>query len=335
MEPLLLVRNLEVEFKTYAGVVKAVRGVNFALYPGEVLAIVGESGCGKSVTAQSIMRLIPTPPGRITGGSIIFNGEEILAKTERQMRQVRGNTVSMIFQDPMTSLNPVLSVRTQITENLRQHKKMSQAQADRHALDLLNLVGIPDPLARMSSYPHELSGGMRQRVMIAMALACDPQLLIADEPTTALDVTIQAQIIEVLKNVREQLNTAIILITHDLGVVAGMADRVMVMYAGNAVEIGSVDAVLCNPVHPYTWGLLRSLPRLNMGPEAKLIPIWGQPPDLLMQLEQCPFLPRCEYAMNICTEQIPPFFNGEDTHSARCWLRHPLASAVDRPQEVG
>lgn len=335
MNPLLQVKDLQVEFRTYAGTVRAVRGVNFELQTGEVLAIVGESGCGKSVTAQSIMRLIPSPPGRITDGSITFDNKEILSLTERQMQAIRGNTVSMIFQDPMTSLNPVLSVRTQLTENLRFHKKMTQDQADARAIELLELVGIPEPRARMRSYPHELSGGMRQRVMIAMALACDPKLLIADEPTTALDVTIQAQIIEVLKNVRKQLDTAIILITHDLGVVAGLADNVMVMYAGNAVEKGTVDQVLCNPIHPYTWGLLKSLPRLNMGPEDKLVPIWGQPPDLLLALEQCPFLPRCEYAMGICAQERPPVFNGQSSHTASCWLRHALAPKVDRPQEVG
>lgn len=335
MEPLLQVKDLQVEFRTYAGIVRAVRSVNFELQAGEVLAIVGESGCGKSVTAQSIMRLIPTPPGRIAAGSITFDDRDILSMTERQMQAIRGNTVSMIFQDPMTSLNPVLSVRTQLTENLRFHKKMTQEQADARAIELLELVGIPEPNARMRSYPHQLSGGMRQRVMIAMALACDPKLLIADEPTTALDVTIQAQIIEVLKNIREQLNTAIILITHDLGVVAGLADNVLVMYAGNAVEKGSVDQVLCNPIHPYTWGLLKSLPRLNMGPEDKLSPIWGQPPDLLLALDQCPFLPRCEYAMDICAQEKPPFFNGESSHIASCWLRHPQAPKVDRPQEVG
>jgi len=334
MNPLLQVENLQVEFKTYAGTVRAVRGVSFDLNPGEVLAIVGESGCGKSVTAQSIMRLIPSPPGRITGGSILFDQEEILNKSEHQMQRIRGNNISMIFQDPMTSLNPVLNVRTQITENLRHHKKMSQDKADARAVELLDLVGISEPKARMRSYPHELSGGMRQRVMIAMALACDPQLLIADEPTTALDVTIQAQIIEVLKNIRQELDTAIILITHDLGVVAGLANRVLVMYAGNAVEKGSVDEVLCDPIHPYTWGLLQSLPRLNMGPEDKLEPIWGQPPDLLLPLDQCPFLPRCEYAMNICTQQRPPFFNGDSSHISSCWLHHPLATKITRPQEV-
>jgi oligopeptide transport system ATP-binding protein len=335
MNTLLQVRDLEVEFRTYAGVVRAVRKVSFDLNAGEVLAIVGESGCGKSVTAQSIMRLIPTPPGKITGGSILFNKEEILTKSEAQMQKIRGNAISVIFQDSMTSLNPVLSVRTQITEILRLHKNMSQPQANARAIELLDLVGIPEPKARMKSYPHELSGGMRQRVLIAMALACDPMLLIADEPTTALDVTIQAQIIEVLKNIRQELNTAIILITHDLGVVAGLADRVMVMYAGNLVEQGTVDEVLCEPLHPYTWGLLRSLPRLNMGPEDKLKPIWGQPPDLLLPLERCPFLPRCEHAMGICAQEKPPAFYGQTSHGVNCWLQHPLAPRTGRPLEVG
>lgn len=335
MSILLQVKDLEVEFRTYAGTVKAVRRVSFDLNAGEVLAIVGESGCGKSVTAQSIMRLIPSPPGKITGGSILFNAEEILTKTEAQMQKVRGNAISVIFQDSMTSLNPVLSVKTQITEILRQHQMMNQAQAKARAVELLDLVGIPEPKARLRSYPHQLSGGMRQRVLIAMALACDPQLLIADEPTTALDVTIQAQIIEVLKNIRKELDTAIILITHDLGVVAGLADRVMVMYAGNLVEQGTVDEVLCDPLHPYTWGLLRSLPRLNMGPEDKLQPIWGQPPDLLLPLDCCPFLPRCEHAMAICAAERPPTFNGHTSHVVNCWLQHSMAPLTRRPKEVG
>src|SRR5690554_4108527 len=226
MKHILQIENLEVQFSTYAGTVKAVRGVGFEVNPGEVVALVGESGCGKSVTAQSIMRLIPSPPGRITGGSIIFDGEEILTKTERQMRKIRGNTIGMIFQDPMTFLNPVLTIATQVTENLVLHKGMSESQAKKRAVNLFELVGIPEPEARLKQYPHQFSGGMRQRVMIAMALACEPKLLIADEPTTALDVTIQAQIMELLKEIKQRLNTAIILITHDLGVVAGIADRV-------------------------------------------------------------------------------------------------------------
>ena len=330
MGKLLAVKNLHVQFKTYAGIVEAVRGLNFELETGEVLAIVGESGCGKSVTAQSIMRLIPEPPGKITAGSIIFKGEEILNQSERKMRSIRGNTISMVFQDPMTSLNPVLNVRTQINESLRQHKTISNQEASRRAVELLNLVGIPAPEARLKQYPHELSGGLRQRVMIAMALACDPQLLIADEPTTALDVTIQAQILELLKTIKEKLQMSLILITHDLGVVAGLADRVMVMYAGQIIETGTVDQVLNNPLHPYTWGLLRSLPRVDMDKKQKLVPIWGQPPDLLQRFESCPFLPRCDYAMQICAQQMPEPFGPS---LVRCWLEHPQAPKVTRNYE--
>ena len=330
IEALLKVENLKVHFNTYAGVVKAVRGVSFELYPGEVLAIVGESGCGKSVTAQTLMRLIPSPPGNIAGGSILFGGEDILAKSESQMRKIRGNTMGMIFQDPMTSLNPVLTVGTQITEVLKLHKKMNSSEATRRASELLGMVGIPAPESRLKQYPHEFSGGMRQRVMIAMALACEPKLLIADEPTTALDVTIQAQILELMKEIKERLNTAIILITHDLGVVAGIADRVQVMYAGNVIETGTVDQVLGDPVHPYTWGLLKSVPRLDVRKDEKLTPIWGQPPDLLQDIDHCSFLTRCDYAMGICQQQVPPAFGDKEEHQARCWLKHPMAPPVDR-----
>lgn len=331
MEQLLHVKNLEVEFKTYAGVVKAVRGVEFQVNPGEVVAIVGESGCGKSVTAQSIMRLIPSPPGRITGGSIIFDGENLLNKTERQMQKIRGNTIGMIFQDPMTYLNPVLTIATQITENLRLHKRMNKEQAMRRAVELFGLVGIPEPEIRLKQYPHQFSGGMRQRVMIAMALACEPKLIIADEPTTALDVTVQAQILELIKGLKDRFQTAIILITHDLGVVAGQADRILVMYAGQIVETGTTDEVLKKPSHPYTWGLLKSVPRLDAVKGKKLTPIWGQPPDLLQDFTSCPFVPRCDYAMSICAQQMPPFFNG---NKVRCWLNHPQAPKVKFKKEV-
>ena len=327
LSQLLNVENLHVQFKTYAGIVEAVRGVSFELETGEVLAIVGESGCGKSVTAQSIMRLIPEPPGNITAGRIIFNNEEILNQPEKRMRSIRGNTISMIFQDPMTSLNPVLNVRTQIIESLCQHKTVSRAEAERRAVELLNLVGIPVPETRLRQYPHELSGGLRQRVMIAMALACNPRLLIADEPTTALDVTIQAQILELVREIKNRLQMSLILITHDLGVVAGLADRVMVMYAGQIIETGTVDQVLKSPLHPYTWGLLRSLPRLDMGRGQKLVPIWGQPPDLLQRFSICPFLPRCDYAMNICASEMPEPFG---KNRVRCWLEHPQAPQVER-----
>ncbi|MEW5785623.1 MAG: ABC transporter ATP-binding protein [Bacillota bacterium] len=331
MEHLLQVSDLEVQFGTYAGVVKAVRGVDFQICPGEVVAIVGESGCGKSVTAQAIMRLIPSPPGKVTGGSILFNGQDLLKKSERQMRKIRGNTIGMIFQDPMTFLNPVLSISTQVTENLRLHKGMSVQQARERAVELFNLVGIPEPEIRLKQYPHQFSGGMRQRVMIAMALACDPKLLIADEPTTALDVTIQAQIMELLKEIKDRLDTAIILITHDLGVVAGIADRILVMYAGQIIESGTVDEVLKTPSHPYTWGLLKSIPRLDMAKGQKLSPIWGQPPDLLQQLAICPFLPRCDFAMEICTQKMPSTYEGS---KVKCWLKHPQAPQIHFSREV-
>jgi oligopeptide transport system ATP-binding protein len=327
---ILSVENLHVQFRTYAGIVEAVRGVSFDLETGEVLAIVGESGCGKSVTAQSIMRLIPEPPGKITDGSIVFKGDEILSLSERKMRSIRGNTISMVFQDPMTSLNPVLNVRTQINECLRQHQAMSRQEADRRAIELLSLVGIPAPEARLKQYPHELSGGLRQRVMIAMALACNPLLLIADEPTTALDVTIQAQILELLKTIKDKLQMSLILITHDLGVVAGLADRVMVMYAGQIIETGTVDEVLKTPRHPYTWGLLRSLPRVDMEKKQKLVPIWGQPPDLLQQFCCCPFMPRCNYAMEICTRDFPEAFG---PNLVRCWLEHSQSPKIIRDPE--
>lgn len=330
MGKLLSVENLHVQFKTYAGIVEAVRGVSFGVETGEVLAIVGESGCGKSVTAQSIMRLIPEPPGKITAGSILFKGEEILKLPERKMRSIRGNTISMVFQDPMTSLNPVLNVSTQINECLRQHQTMGKQEADRRAVELLSLVGIPAPEARLKQYPHELSGGLRQRVMIAMALACNPELLIADEPTTALDVTIQAQILELLKTIKDKLQMSLILITHDLGVVAGLADRVMVMYAGQIIETGTVDQVLKTPQHPYTWGLLRSLPRVDMEKKQKLVPIWGQPPDLLQQFASCPFMPRCDYAMEICAREMPEAFG---PNKVRCWLEHPQAPIIKRDSE--
>ncbi len=331
MEQILQVKNLEVEFRTYAGVVRAVRGVDFGVSRGEVVALVGESGCGKSVTAQSIMQLIPSPPGKITGGSIIFDGENILAKSERQMQRIRGNSIGMIFQDPMTYLNPVLSIATQVTENLRLHKGMNRRQAMRRAEELFTLVGIPDPKIRLRQYPHQFSGGMRQRVMIAMALACEPKMIIADEPTTALDVTVQAQILELIKGLKDRFKTAVILITHDLGVVAGQADRILVMYAGQIVETGTLDEVLKKPSHPYTWGLLKSVPRLDAAKGEKLTPIWGQPPDLLQHFSSCPFMPRCDFAMDICAREMPPFFNG---NKVRCWLNHPQAPKVQFKKEV-
>src|ERR1700730_284943 len=279
--PILEVNNLQVSFKMYTGEVQAVRGVSFTLNKGEVLAIVGESGCGKSVTAQTLMRLVPSPPSYIKAGSIMFDGKhEITKLSEHQMEKIRGEEMGMIFQDPMTSLNPTMTIGSQITEGLRKHQRMSRKEAKFRAVEILKLVGMSNPNERIHQYPHELSGGMRQRVMIAIALACNPKLLIADEPTTALDVTIQAQIIDLLRDIQEKTETSIILITHDLGVVAEMAQRVIVMYAGKVVEQGNVDDIFYNPKHPYTWGLLRSIPRLDNDKHDDLVPIPGTPPDL-------------------------------------------------------
>src|SRR5512138_111530 len=281
MAPLLEVRNLKVQFKTQDGVVAAVNDTSFHLERGETLGIVGESGSGKSVTALSLMRLIPSPPGKIAGGSITFDGENLLDYSEEEMRHVRGNRIAMIFQDPMTSLNPVLTIGRQITESLELHMKMSGSQARKRAVDLLGMVGIPSAANRLDDYPHQFSGGMRQRVMIAMALSCNPELLIADEPTTALDVTIQAQILEIIKDLSRRLNTAVILITHDLGVVSGMCDRINVMYAGYIVETANTKEIFANPLHPYTLGLLASIPRVDEQRKEKLTPIEGLPPDLV------------------------------------------------------
>ncbi|NHN31483.1 ABC transporter ATP-binding protein [Paenibacillus agricola] len=333
---ILKVHNLKVSFQTYAGEVQAVRGVSFELNKGEVLAIVGESGCGKSVTAQSIMRLIPSPPSVIKEGSIRFNGTtEITTCTNHQMEAIRGSEIGMIFQDPMTSLNPTMTIGKQITEGIIKHKKVSVTEANRRAVDILTLVGISNPEGRMQQYPHEFSGGMRQRVMIAIALACSPKLLIADEPTTALDVTIQAQIIDLMKNLAEQTEASIILITHDLGVVAEMAQRVLVMYAGKVVEQGTVDELFYNPQHPYTWGLLRSIPRLDQPADSELVPIPGTPPDLFAPPPGCAFAARCPYAMKVCIETDPEHRSVSDSHSAACWLLHPDAPRVDRPIEAG
>jgi oligopeptide transport system ATP-binding protein len=335
-KPILEVQDLQVSFRMYAGEVQAVRGVSFTLNKGEVLAIVGESGCGKSVTAQSIMRLVPTPPSYIKGGHVIFDGlHDITALSEKQMEKIRGAEMGMIFQDPMTSLNPTMTVGAQITEGLRKHQNMSKSAARLRAIEILELVGMSNPSERIQQYPHELSGGMRQRVMIAIALACNPKLLIADEPTTALDVTIQAQIIDLLRQIQLQTGTSIILITHDLGVVAEMAQRVVVMYAGKIVEQGNLDDIFYNPKHPYTWGLLRSVPRLDSDGEQELVPIPGTPPDLFAPPTGCAFAARCPYAMQICKEQDAEHIHISDSHSAACWLLHPDAPQVERPIEVG
>jgi len=319
MEPLLQVKNLKTQFFTQDGVVKAVDDVSFEILPGETLGVVGESGCGKSITAMSLMRLIPSPPGKIVNGSIMFEGEDILGMSDEEMRHVRGNKIAMIFQDPMTSLNPVLSINRQISESLELHMGMSKGQARNRAIELLKMVGIPNAEQRVDQYPHQFSGGMRQRVMIAMALSCNPKMLIADEPTTALDVTIQAQILDLMRNLQAEHDTALMLITHDLGVVAGMSDRIQVMYAGHIVETASTEELFANPRHPYTVGLLNSIPRLDATRKEKLEPIRGLPPDLIDLPDMCPFLPRCDYAREKCEQQNPPLMNVNADHRAACW----------------
>ncbi len=320
MEPLLNVKNLKVMFKTDGGLVKAVNDVSFYLQEGETLGIVGESGSGKSVTSLAIMRLLPSPPAKIGEDSqIIFKGQDLLKIKDDQMRKIRGKEIAMIFQDPMTSLNPVLTIGRQITESLRLHMKMDGRAANRRAIELLKLVGIPSAEKRLGDYPHQFSGGMRQRVMIAMAISCDPKLLIADEPTTALDVTIQAQILELLKRLRQELGTAIMLITHDLGVVAGMCDRIQVMYAGRIVESSVSKQLYANPRMPYTIGLLNSIPRLDERSQERLIPIPGMPPDMIMLSPGCPFEPRCVYRQPaVCQSKLPDLREVEEGHRAAC-----------------
>ncbi|MGB9754785.1 MAG: peptide ABC transporter ATP-binding protein [Roseiflexus castenholzii] len=333
-QPLLVVKNLETQFKTQDGIVKAVNNVSFHVDRGETLGIVGESGSGKSVTSLSIMRLIPNPPGKIVGGQIIFDGENLLDYTDEEMRHIRGNRIAMIFQDPMTSLNPVLTIGRQITESLELHMKLTPREARKRAIELLQMVGIPSAERRLDDYPHQFSGGMRQRVMIAMALSCNPELLIADEPTTALDVTIQAQILELIQRLQHELGTAVIIITHDLGVVAGMADRVVVMYAGRIVEEGPTDEIFARPRMPYTIGLLRSIPRLDEDEDRRLTPIRGLPPDLINLPQICPFSPRCDYFIpGKCDQQVPPLREVVPGHKAACLfditLETPLPTTGD------
>ena len=306
MAPLLQVKDLHTEFRTGAGVVHAVEGVSYDVEQGETIAIVGESGSGKSVSALSILRLIPDPPGRITRGEILFLGRDLMQLSDARMREVRGGDIGMVFQEPMTSLNPVLTIGRQITETLEQHRQSDRAAAHKRAIELLGLVGIADPARRLKQYPHQLSGGMRQRVMIAIAIACDPKLIIADEPTTALDVTIQAQILELMNGLTRRLNVALIIITHNLGVVARYAKRVNVMYAGRIVESGSAAAIYHRPRHPYTIALLRSVPRLDRPRQARLDPVQGQPPDLMRLDQGCAFRPRCRFAVDACATGRPP-----------------------------
>ena len=319
-ENILEVKGLEVGFHTYRGVVRAVRGVSFEVKKGEALGIVGESGCGKSVTAQAVMGLLPKEVAEVSGGSAVFDGEELLSLEEAAKRRIRGNRLAMIFQDPMTSLNPVLSIGTQLTEGLCLHRGLDAEAARLRAVELLQLVGIPAPEQRLADYPHQFSGGMRQRAMIAMALACEPELLFADEPTTALDVTIQAQIIELLAELKARLGMSIVLISHDLGVIAGLCDRVQVMYAGQIIEGGTAEELFAEPLHPYTQGLLAALPRPDADKAQELTTIDGQPPDLLYAIRGCAFAPRCPYAMRVCVQAQPPE-TVAGTHRVSCWLQ--------------
>ena len=320
MGNLIEVRNLQTQFFTQDGIVHAVNGINYEVAEGETVAIVGESGSGKSVGVMSLIRLIPEPPGKIVNGEVEFDGQDLLQLNEEELRQIRGNRIAMIFQDPMTSLNPVLTIGRQITEALELHLNMNRDESRSRAIELLELVGIPDAGARLDDYPHQFSGGMRQRVMIAMGLSCNPQLLIADEPTTALDVTIQAQIVDLVTRLQSELGMAIIWITHDLGVVAGLADRVLVMYAGFIVEEGPVDVIYGQPRHPYTLGLLRSIPRLDLGRQKRLIPIEGLPPDLLDPPQSCPFAPRCPFVIDKCLEENPPLMAIGAVRKSACWV---------------
>ncbi|MBS6500229.1 MAG: ABC transporter ATP-binding protein [Clostridium sp.] len=330
MSRLLEVKNLKTSFRTHIGDVQAVRGVSLHLDKGEALGIVGESGCGKSVTMMSLMRLL-ADNAIIESDNIMFDGQDITNPTEKEMQKIRGNEMAMIFQDPMTSLNPLFTVGQQLTEHLIKHKNVSKKEANDLAIKMLDMVGIPSPEKRLKQYPHEFSGGMRQRVMIAMSLICEPKLIIADEPTTALDVTIQAQILDLMKDLKEKVNSSIILITHDLGVVADLCTRINVMYGGLVVEEGSDEDIFYNGKHPYTWGLLNSVPNPKSEIKEKLTPIEGQPPDLLKPPVGCPFAARCKYTMKVCIEKQPPLFEISEGHRAACWLCHENAPKVESP----
>ena len=323
MKKILEINNLQVSFHTYAGEVQSVRGVTFDANEGEILAIVGESGCGKSVTSKTVMGLINTPPGEIKAGSeVLYLGKNILGQSEKEWEQYRGAECAMIFQDALTSLNPTMQIGKQVMENITNHAKVSKEEARKQAVEMLELVKIPDAEMSMKKYPHELSGGMRQRVMIAIALAGKPKVLIADEPTTALDVTIQAQILDLMKDIQKKLGTTIILITHDLGVVASVADRIVVMYSGKIMEKGNCDDVFYDQKHPYTWALLNAAPNLELENKQTLVAIEGTPPDLIDPPAGCPFAARCPHCMQICTEEFPPEYEFGDGHVAACWLRH-------------
>lgn len=333
MEKLLEVKDLKVNFSSYGGEVQAVRGVTFDLYKGETLAIVGESGSGKSVACKTIVRILSSN-GNIKNGEVIFNGKDLTKLPEKEMEEIRGKDIAMIFQDPMTSLNPTMSIGKQIAEGLVKHQGLNKEEAKKKSIELIDLVGITDPDKRYSQYPHQFSGGMRQRIIIAIALACNPKVLIADEPTTALDVTIQAQILELIKDLQKKTGVSVIFITHDLGVVANMADRVAVMYAGKIVEIGTSSDIFYNPQHPYTWGLLSSMPTLEVGDNA-LHSIPGTPPDLMNPPKGDAFSLRNENALNIDFISHPPMFKVSDTHYAATWLLHPKSPKIQRPLGIG
>jgi len=327
---ILEVKDLRVSFKTYAGENQAVRGVNFHLNEGETLAIVGESGCGKTVTSKAILRILPSPPAIIHESSEVYFGDlELTGLEDKEMVAIRGSEISMIFQDPMTSLNPTMRIGEQIAESIIIHQGKTKKDAIDDVINLLELVGIPNPESRVRQYPHEFSGGMRQRAMIAIALACNPKILIADEPTTALDVTIQAQIMDLIKSLQKKLNTAVILVTHDLGVVAEVADRIQVMYAGEIVETGNSSDIFYHPKHPYTWALLKSVPKLHTENKSELYSLNGTPPDLLNPPKGCAFAARCEYCMNICREKSPEFTEIHAEHKSACWLLHSKAPSID------
>ena len=326
---LLEVKNLNTSFQIGVGKVQAVRGVSFHVAEGESVGIVGESGSGKSVTMLSVMGLLPQY-ATISADSLLFDGREMTKLNAKELRAIHGNEIGMIFQDPMTSLNPLFTVENQLIEPLKIHRHMNRAQARARALELLKLVEIPDPEARLKQYPHEFSGGMRQRVMIAIAIACSPKMIIADEPTTALDVTIQAQILDLLANLKDETGTSIIMITHDLGVIASMCSRILVMYGGIICEEGTAREIFYGARHPYTWGLLNSIPKIHGDPNEKLIPIHGTPPDMLMPPKGCPFAPRCQYCMPVCREYMPPRTVLNETHAVSCHLMHPKAPKVKR-----
>lgn len=333
-ENILEINDLHVSFDTYGGEVQAVRGVNIELKKGEALAIVGESGSGKSVTFKEVTRLNPRPQCRVKHGEILFEGNDLVTYTDRQLQQIRGKEISMIFQDPMTTLNPTMTIGKQITEGLRKHQNMSKSEANERALELLELVKIPNPKERFKQYPHQFSGGMRQRAVIATAIACNPKILIADEPTTALDVTIQAQILDLMKDLQKELGTSIVIVTHDLGVVANIAQKVAVMYGGRVVETGTVDEIFDQPKHPYTWGLLASMPRMHQQTD-HLESIPGTPPDLSDPPKGCPFAPRCSYAMDVCIDHMPKASESSETQKTACWLQDPRAPKVEKPEIIG